>query len=46
MDAKEARKYMRMCVAVGLWVPKDEHEFDSDGDEEEVREGEPVEEVA
>ena len=36
MTAPEAKKWMKMCVAAGLWVAQNPHEFsDSDSDEEE-----------
>jgi hypothetical protein len=37
MTAKDAKKYMRMCVAAGLWVAQDPHEFDGSDDEEGER---------
>lgn len=38
MSAKEARKYMKMCVDAGLWVAQDPHEFDDVENEEEDNE--------
>lgn len=39
MTAKEAKKWMKMCVGAGLWVAQDPHEFDGD-DSDEEEEGE------
>lgn len=39
MTAPEARKWMKMCVAAGLWVAQDPHEFSDD--EEDEADGEP-----
>lgn len=39
MKPSEARKWMKMCVDSGLWVPSNATEFDEpDGDEEEEQE--------
>jgi cell division cycle protein 37 len=35
MTAKEARKWMKMCVDAGLWVAEDPHEFDEPVDEDD-----------
>ena len=36
MSPQDAKKYMKMCVDSGLWVPSNKNEFeDEEGDEEE-----------
>jgi hypothetical protein len=41
MEPQEARKWMKMCVDSGLWVPSNSNEFEGQGGEEgEGEEGE------
>ena len=40
MTAADAKKWMKMCVAAGLWVAQDPHEFSDDEDEDEEDEDE------
>jgi hypothetical protein len=40
MGAVEAKKYMKMCVDSGLWVPRDSDTFKDDDEEEGEAEGE------
>ncbi len=35
MPSKEAKKWMKMCVDSGLWVPSQSDEFDGAADDEE-----------
>ena len=39
MDPSDAKKYMKMCVDSGLWVPKDESVFEEGEEEDGEEEG-------
>ena len=47
MTPADAKKWMKMCVDSGLWVPQNDEVFEDDGGEEEEEEdGENVDEKA
>lgn len=38
MSAKDAKKWMKMCVDSGLWVPQGDEVFDDMGDDDDEEE--------